>query len=156
MTRSQFEAELKRMADHYDMPPCPDAMKESAWEDCKNMTLAQFRERLREWFEQMETKNKLMFKYLEECGSKEDAQVFVDEVNEYKKEIAILLKRLVSSKSGHAVLEELAGHFECEIDIEELSEQASSVVVRNNDDDKCPDAITPDILKILKGESPDK
>jgi hypothetical protein len=151
MTRKEFDDEIDRMADLHDMPSCPDDIKEYSWEKNKDMSFDEFKEHIQDWFQQMEVRNKLFEKYKDDLSNPDNAEEFMQEVNNYKREIGLLLRRLISSRAGHIVLEEMAEHCGLAIDIEELNEQASSITIKDEESDKCPDAITPEILKILKG-----
>ena len=150
MTRLEFEQTLKTMTDLHNYPECPDEIKEKSWAECKDYSVGEFKHHLEKYFEYANNKYK-----------EPDSKEFIEEVKQYKKEVHNLLGRLLKSEAGHVVLKDIGEHLGLEIGIANSSEievkdlEGYTEIKLNDEDEKCPDKITPDILKILKGDKDD-
>lgn len=142
MTRLEFEAVMKKLAVQHKIEECPNELKEEYWEKSKHLSVDEFAE----WT--VDTFMKSGFK-------------FVEEANDFKAELSDLLKRMLKRKAGQMVLTEMAQYFGLEVDFDlatqdEIDQAIKEVQERKQQgqekDFKCPDKLTPDILKILKGE----
>ena len=145
MTRPEFEKLITRIENRHFTDKCPDDIRQLYWEKFGNLDEADFEASLDGYF-------------------KESTPEFRKEVQKIKREVADLIEKLLASEAGHHVLRTTAGFFGAEIDIsEEIIEECKEVFAsekkksstdektEDNKSFKCPDALTPEILRDLRG-----
>ena len=171
MTRLEFNAIMKKMAKEHSMEECPEDLANEYWEKSKHLSTDQFAKSLKDYFKT----------FTDKYNMPETGEEFAQEANEFKRELASLLKRMLTRGAGQIVLQEMADHFGVEVDfqiasndeVKEMFEDVENSHIKGNeatgttnenkdlfeqsikkyeDKFKCPDAITPEILKILKGD----
>ena len=147
MNRHEFETILEKTQAKYNLEDCPDTTREMYWNRYKDMTPEKFEKGLDLQYSKM----------LALCDS--------EEVREIKKNVADLVIKLLTTDEGLYVLSEMNEFFDLEIQIDQsLIDDATELAktlgkfknssrnyARPDNSDKCPDKLTPDILKILKG-----
>ena len=162
MTRKEFEKIILEITLSYNLPECPPDIKNGYWERAKHHTPDEVKEELIFYFKTAEKLSEFEMSMLPQ--SEAEHLQYSEDLKQFKEEIKDLLKRLLDKSAGHTILRETAEHFDLNItfdkqSVEEIKEsirQAELTAKKDNKDFVCPDAITPDILKILKGESRDK
>ena len=152
MTKQEFEQILKAKSEQHNMEQCPEDIKKDMWVKSKDMTTDQFKESLDHFFEQ----------FINKYALPDNTEEFMEEFHKFKKKLMVLIKEMLSRGAGQLVLKELAEAFGSKLDFEMISQDDLEAMFKEAEkkskerkqkaEDKCPDAITPDILKILKGD----
>jgi len=148
MTRKQFDKIMDEMSGIRGNHKCPKHLIEEYWATAESLTVAQFTAKLEKQFKFFRLNNPLdHFKLFDEIGE------FTDEVNKLKYEVSEFLRELMGSNAGHAVLEDLADSidYDLEIDGSEISLIGRGDKKRRTRE-RCPDTLTPDIMRVLRGE----
>jgi len=142
MTRKEFNKIIKQIGAN---DPCPKHLVEKYWEDAKNMTTKEFTEKLDKQFRTYTLDNPIAdFMILEDSD-------YDEEVNRIKEVVSELANSLMESNAGHDVLVHLAKDFgfKVEFGLNEIHLTPDDATPAT--DEKCPDALTPEIMRLLRG-----
>jgi len=143
MTVKEMNDALLRLADKHEVESCPNSIIKEYWNKYKDLEVEDFERVLEKQFK----------KFSDADFMEAEAQIEEGQVRHYKRKVADLLKELLSNTAGHAVLQDMGDYFGFEIHVDESE---VSVYMRKEkeeeESEKCPDALTPDILEILRGK----
>lgn len=148
MTRKEFEKVMDQMSEIRGGDKCPKHLIAEYWATAEAMTVEQFTQKLEKQFRFFRLNHPVerftLFDKIEE---------FTDEVNKLKYDVSELLRELMSSNAGHTVLEDLADSLDYDLEVngDEIS-LIGRPEKKHRVREKCPDTLTSDIMRVLRGE----